>query len=293
MTNVLVIGAGELGQSLTGLLHKNPSLVIEGWDKDVTKLPGQKPLMELASWAEVVLLCIPSWGMRSVLQETASAISGNITVSFAKGIESKANETMIELLHDVVPSVIAGVVGGPMLAEEIEAGLMTRGMVGGDKAVGETVSRLFAGTNLSFDWTQDAQGVCLSGVLKNVYAVGFGIADTLKLGSNFNGILMTQALKEMAQVLPLLGAHATTAYSLAGAGDLITTGFSDFSRNRVCGKQLAQTGTCNMDSEGMISIPYLLARLEGHDLPPFLAVMKGILMDKVDVKKSFANLGQA
>lgn len=290
MEKVLVIGAGELGQSLTGLLRQNPSLVIEGWDKDVTKLPTQKPLTQVASWAEVVLLCIPSWGMRSVLQETASHLSKNIAVSFAKGIESKANETMIELLRDVVPSVTAGVVGGPMLAEEIEAGLTTRGMVGGDKTVGEVVSRLFAGTNLSFEWTADAQGVCLSGVLKNVYAVGFGIADTLKLGSNFNGILMTQALREMAQVLPLLGARAETAYSLAGAGDLITTGFSDFSRNRVCGKQLAQTGTCNMDSEGMISIPYLLARLEGHELPPFLTAMKRILLEKADVKEVFSTV---
>lgn len=292
MTKVLVVGAGELGVSLTGLLRHNPSLEIEGWDTDVTKLPGQKPLADLATWADVLLLCIPSWGMRAALMQLAPTLKAKVAVSFAKGIESKANETMIELLSALLPAgAAAGVVGGPMLAEEMEGGLTTRGMVGGKKEVGEIMSRLFTGTNLAFDWTEDAQGVCLSGVLKNVYAVGFGIADTLKLGSNFNGILMTQALKEMALVLLLLGAKSETAYSLAGAGDLITTGFSDFSRNRVCGKQLAQTGTCNMDSEGMISIPYLLKRLEGEELPPFLAAMKGILMEKADVKKTFSGLG--
>lgn len=291
MEKVLVVGAGELGQSLTGLLRKNSTLEIEGWDKDPAKVPGQKLLPDVAAWAEVVLLCIPSWGMRAALTQMAPVLKAKVAVSFAKGIEKEANETMFELLSDLLPSTAkAGVVGGPMLAEEMEAGLITRGMVGGAKEVGEAISHLFQGTDLSFDHTEDAQGVCLSGVLKNVYAVGFGIAETLKLGSNFNGILMTQALKEMAQVLPLLGAKAETAYSLAGAGDLITTGFSDFSRNRVCGKQLAQSGTCNMDSEGMISIPYLLARLEGKELPPFLTAMKKILLEKADVKRVFSDL---
>lgn len=291
MEKVLVVGAGELGQSLTGLLRTNSALSIEGWDKNPEKLPDQKPLSELTAWAQVVLLCIPSWGMREFLTNASPSLKADLAVSFAKGIESRANETMIELLKDLLPSsTSAAVVGGPMLAEEMETGLITRGMVGGSLGAGEILSNLFTHSNLSFDSTTDAQGVCLSGVLKNVYAVGFGIAYALKLGSNFNGILMTQALKEMAQVLPLLGAKSETAYTLAGAGDLITTGFSDFSRNRVCGKQLVETGTCNMDSEGMISIPYLLKRLEGHGLPLFLTAMKRILMEKADVKKVFQEL---
>jgi glycerol-3-phosphate dehydrogenase (NAD(P)+) len=290
MKQVLVIGAGELGQSLTSLLRKNQTLSLTQWDKQAGKVIDQQPLSDVASRAQVMLLCIPSWGMREALSIIAPVTKAEVIVSFAKGIESQENLTMHEVMTELLPGVASGAVGGPMLAEEIEAGLTTRGIVGGPQVLHQTMTELFAGTNLSFAWTQDALGVCLSGVLKNVYAVGFGIADTLKLGSNFNGILMTQALQEMSHVLPMLGAEAATAYSLAGAGDLITTGFSDFSRNRVCGKQLAQTGTCNMDSEGMISIPYLLKRLEGHNLPPFLQAMKNILMDKADVKKTFANV---
>ncbi len=130
----------------------------------------------------------------------------------------------------------------------------------------------------------------MCGVLKNVYAVGLGIASGLKLGSNFNGWLIAQAVHEMELVLPHLGGHSETGQSLAGLGDLIATGFSTYSTNRTCGIQLVDTGVCNMDSEGMISIPFLLNRLEGEELPPFLATMKKILVDKVHVKDAFAQL---
>lgn len=290
MERVLFIGAGELGSSLASLLA---GVEVKRWDKEEGKVPDQELLDQVSAWASVVLFCIPSWAMRASLNEIAPHLKAKAAFAFAKGIEGEENLTAYEMMRTFLPDTACGAVGGPMLAEEIQAQLTTRGIVGGPKEAYEVIRVLYAGTNLAFDHTEDGLGVSLCGVLKNVYAVGFGIASALKLGSNFNGILMTEALREMHELLPVLGATGETAYSLAGAGDLITTGFSDFSRNRVCGKQLVETGTCNMDTEGMISIPYLLKRLEGQNLPPFLGAMKHILIDKKNVAEEFANLSRS
>jgi glycerol-3-phosphate dehydrogenase (NAD(P)+) len=291
MSQVLMVGAGELGTSLYTRLQKNADLTIERWDKMEGKVQGQKSLLELASWADVILLCIPSWGLRAAMHDIRPALNASLVVTFSKGIEKEEQLTAHELMQKLLPrSVAHAAIGGPMLAEEIEEGLLARGMVGGSRQAFETISGLWRDTNLSFDWTDDIQGVCMCGVLKNVYAVGLGIAAALKLGSNFNGWLIAQAVKEMEIVLPKLGGRAETGQSLAGLGDLIATGFSSYSTNRTCGLQLVDTGVCNMDSEGMVSVPFLLERLHQESLPPFLAAMKKILIERVHAKEVFAEM---
>lgn len=63
----------------------------------------------------------------------------------------------------------------------------------------------------------------LGGALKNVLAIGCGIADGLELGHNGRAALITRGLAEMTRMAVKLGAHPLTMGGLSGVGDLILT----------------------------------------------------------------------
>jgi glycerol-3-phosphate dehydrogenase (NAD(P)+) len=75
--------------------------------------------------------------------------------------------------------------------------------------------------------------------VKNVLAVGAGLADGLGFGANTRIALITRGLVEMTRLGVTLGAHRDTFMGLAGLGDLVLTCTDDQSRNRRFGLLLA------------------------------------------------------
>ena len=98
----------------------------------------------------------------------------------------------------------------------------------------------------------------------------------------------------MADIVERLGGKRETAYSLAGIGDLIATGFSGYSRNSRFGEEFARTGVCNIQSEGCASLPLVSALLgsEKSTLPIF-KVLEEIILNGKDAKETFTNLIQS
>lgn len=85
---------------------------------------------------------------------------------------------------------------------------------------------LFAGTPLYLEHSTDIEGLSWSAVLKNVYAILFGVADELGLGDNMRGYLAVACAAELGQIVSHLGGSAKTALRLTGLGDLVTTATS-------------------------------------------------------------------
>ena len=79
----------------------------------------------------------------------------------------------------------------------------------------------------------------LGGSLKNIIALGAGIADGLEIGDNGKAAFITRGLAEIARLGVAAGAQALTFAGLAGLGDVIATCASRLSRNRYVGEQLA------------------------------------------------------
>jgi len=73
-------------------------------------------------------------------------------------------------------------------------------------------------------------------ILKNVYAIMFGVADELKLGDNMRGHLMVAAIAELSGIVQSFGGQAHTPYSYAGLGDLLTTATSEGSHHHALGQ---------------------------------------------------------
>jgi glycerol-3-phosphate dehydrogenase (NAD(P)+) len=86
----------------------------------------------------------------------------------------------------------------------------------------------------------DALGVELAGALKNILGVAAGICDGLGFGDNAKAALLTRGLVEITRFAEALGAERATFFGLAGVGDLITTCYSPFGRNRALGERVAR-----------------------------------------------------
>ena len=88
-------------------------------------------------------------------------------------------------------------------------------------------------------------------MLKNVYAIVFGVADEMALGDNLRGYLAVAAVRELGEVVATLGGSAAAPYSLAGLGDLITTPTSAGSHHHELGRKLARGQLDAIQGEGV------------------------------------------
>lgn len=289
---ISILGAGKIGRAIGTILEKR-KCEIEFWDKDTSKVPASKPLAEVIASADILFLCVPSWAMReAVAGALAHLNSKSVIVALAKGIEQTTNKTMDEVLAEFLPRNRFAILGGPMLAKELQKGLNGVGVAGvKSKKICDKIKQLFDGTNLHITCVSDMHGVVLAGVLKNIYAIGLGIADGLSWGNNQKGYFVVAAIKEMAEIISALGGKKETAYSAAGLGDLIATGYSPCSRNRRVGEELVKTGKCCLEYEGPRSLPHITTLLRKRKLqPPFLlAALNNILIRGQDAKTVFEN----
>ena len=88
--------------------------------------------------------------------------------------------------------------------------------------------------------SDDIQGVELAGALKNIYAIICGIAESLKVGENAVGLILTRSMAEMSRFAVAKGANPITFLGLAGMGDLVATCTSNLSRNFQLGLHLGE-----------------------------------------------------
>jgi glycerol-3-phosphate dehydrogenase (NAD(P)+) len=149
----------------------------------------------------------------------------------------------------------------------------------------QRIAPLFRGTSLVVEHTQDRLGIAWAAVLKNVYAMLFGVADELGLGDNTRGFLTVAAMRELQALLRRLGALSTAPYQLAGLGDLITTATSAGSHHHELGRRLAR-GERGLAGEGVHTLA-MLERYRSFDTAdcPLLQVMAEGLREPEQIRE--------
>jgi|SRR3989344_2248519 len=293
--NILFIGAGNIAKAIEVTLKSNKDVVMNFWDKMEGKVKDQKPLDLLVPQADVIILCINSWFMREAIASIMPMLKKNtILISVAKGIEDTTGLWMDELLEEVLTNDQPyGLLSGPMIAKELSEGRGGAAVYASKdmEPFKSMVSKIFINPNFKVEYSSDPSGVAMSGVLKNVYAMGLGIADGLDLGSNIKGWLTMQSIKEMMAIVQKLGGRAETVLGPAGFGDFIATGFSPYSKNHTLGHELAQTGAFTQKSEGYSSLPQLVKKLnfQTKDFPT-LHRLRLIVMENAPVKETFESI---
>jgi len=260
-SRVLIIGYGEMGHAMEYLLGDNHLLAIY----DIHLPPGM-PAIDFeseAARADFVLLCVPTQPIEGLLKCLASVVQPHcICISISKGLDDQGR-TPAQIYQQVFAGQRYGFLYGPMISEEIRNGRYAFAQLGcADKKIYDEVHSLFVGSKLYFQQCTDISGISWSVILKNIYAIGFGIADGLKFGDNMRGYLMVTAIEELSEIVQSMGGKPQTPLQLAGLGDLITTATSVGSHHHELGCQLARGELENLTGEGV----HTLAMVEKYAL---------------------------
>ncbi len=210
-----------------------------------TRLSVTSSLEEALTDAKAVILAVPSQSVRQNMKAIAEYLDGSILiVSAAKGMEVGSNKRLSEVIADEVnpdfwPNIC--VLSGPNLSPEILQNLPAVAVVAAeDEAVARKAQRLLNTPGICLYTNTDVIGVELGGALKNIIAIGAGIADGLGYGDNARAALITRGLTEIAALGVALGANPLTFAGLTGLGDLIATCSSPLSRNHYVGVELTK-----------------------------------------------------
>ncbi len=288
MKKIAIIGAGNIGSAIGGVLEKNKNLKVLYWDKDASKLKTEIQLSDVVSNADFLFLCVPSWAQREVVPDILLNLKASTgVISLSKGIEKETLKTMDVVLAEMLPSGHRfALCLGPMISEEIAKDIFTVGVLATeDKSFFNKIDSLFEYSNLKFEYSKDVRGSAIASVLKNIYTLGLGLLDGLSLGDNTKGWFVTKAISEISEIIELLEGKKETAFTLSGIGDLVTTGFSAHSRNRKVGYKIASGEVCSLDSEGVTSLDSVV-KLLGENLEkfPILNILDKIINKNEDPK---------
>jgi len=189
-----------------------------------------------------IILATPSFALRSILQQTAPYLSGKTILILTKGLEVKTFLRMSEVASQIVGiQASVAILSGPSFAQEVAKGVFTAVVIASQsKQVSRHFQEMLHNERLRVYTSEDVVGVELGGALKNVMAIGAGMIQGLKLGSNTEAAYVTRALAEMRRLGKALGARDATFMGLSGLGDLVLTCTGPLSRNRQFGIDLAR-----------------------------------------------------
>jgi glycerol-3-phosphate dehydrogenase (NAD(P)+) len=209
------------------------------------KLLVTASLPEALEEADAILMVVPSQSMRDNIKAVSGYLkSSTLVVSAAKGLEIASNKRMSQVVADEInPSFWPNICvhSGPNLSAEILQGLPAVAVVAAwNELIARKAQKLLNTPSICLYTNSDVIGVELGGALKNIIALGAGIADGLGFGDNAKAALITRGLTEITALGVALGANPLTFSGLTGLGDLITTCSSPLSRNHYVGVELTK-----------------------------------------------------
>ncbi len=264
-TNTTVIGAGSYGTALAFCLSRNGlNTFLWGRDhkaieamqvarKNIRYLPDftfpekLQPVSDLESSihnSTYILIVVPSHAFAASIKTIAPLLKAHHKVIWAsKGLEPKTGRLLQEIAQDILPKHIPlAVLSGPTFAAEMAAGLPTAITLSSpDETLIEEFGNLLHDPNcFRVYMNPDMIGVQLGGAVKNVIAIGAGLADGLGFGANARTALITRGLAEMKRLGLAIGASNDTFIGMACLGDLVLTCTDNQSRNRRFGLALGQ-----------------------------------------------------
>jgi len=289
-SKVLILGYGEMGHAMEYLLDERQQLYI--WDKYPVNDFQSVVLEDVASEMDVVLFCLPVNPHREIANILSPLLKNTcLCISIAKGLD-ETGQTAAQIFHDVFSTHQPyALLYGPMISEEIRAGRYAFAQLGcDDEDMYNRVCTIFGGTHLYIEHTSDITGISWSVVLKNVYALMFGMADELQLGDNMRGYLMVVALRELDVIVRDMGGRTGSPYHLAGLGDLVTTATSEDSHHHELGRMLARGEIDNIEGEGVHTLA-MISKFQLIDIEdfPLFNLIYDIVNKSHDVNESILN----
>ena len=200
-------------------------------------------LNEVAQLYDTLVFVTPSPYLKNHLRRLRTRIRDKFILTAIKGIVPDENVVCSEYFHQVydVPYENLACLAGPSHAEEVALERLSYLTVAcADVGKAEAFAEVLRSDYIKTKTSTDVAGIEYSSVLKNVYAIAAGICSGLKFGDNFQAVLMSNAIQEMSRFLRSVLPSDRDVDDSAYLGDLLVTGYSNFSRNRVFGTMIGK-----------------------------------------------------
>ena len=241
---------------------------------------------------EAIIIAVPSSEVRSVVNAICDELADTILITVAKGLEYPSLKTMSDIILEESknPDIVS--FSGPNFADEIAYGHIAGATIGtADISLRETMSDLFGGFIL--DFSDDVRAVELCGVLKNVYAIGTGMWDSVYSNYNEHYTFLNMCYKEMCSFLNVISHDKNIFTKFCCFGDFNLTANVDKSRNRTLGLMIGKNiiKTPYLDSsvtfEGSMSVKGIVKLADKHSIDmPIAKFVYDVLSGNNTIRKT-------
>ena len=210
---------------------------------DTNRINFSSDINKIVKESDILVFVTPSPYLKNHLKKLKTNLEDKFIVNAIKGIVPDENLIISEYFHKAynVPYENIAAIAGPCHAEEVALERLSYLTVGCSsidhaKQFAQKLSNSFIKTSVS----DDVVGIEYGSVLKNIYAIAAGICSGLKYGDNFQAVLMSNAVIEMNRFINVIHPIERTINDSVYLGDLLVTGYSNFSRNRVFGTMIGK-----------------------------------------------------
>ncbi|MBQ1973668.1 MAG: NAD(P)H-dependent glycerol-3-phosphate dehydrogenase [Paraprevotella sp.] len=210
---------------------------------DVDRIKFSSDINKVVEESDTLIFVTPSPYLKSHLKKLKTRLRDKFIITAIKGIVPDENLVCSEYFHQVynVPDENLAVLGGPSHAEEVALDRLTYLTIGcADLEKAENFANMMASEYVKTKTSDDVIGIEYASILKNVYAIASGICNGLKYGDNFQSVLISNAVQEMNRFLNTVHPIERSIIDSVYLGDLLVTGYSNFSRNRVFGTMIGK-----------------------------------------------------
>ncbi len=268
---------------------------------DTNKLQLTNDINEAIKFADIVIFAIPSAFLSGELEKMTESLEGKTIFSAIKGIVPETSLIVGEHFHSQfnIPYENIGVITGPCHAEEVALERLSYLTIAcSDKVKAKYLAKNVSSYYIKAKTSDDIIGTEYAAVLKNIYSIAAGIAHGLGYGDNFQAVLMSNAIREMKKFIKKVHRMKRNINDSAYLGDLLVTGYSVFSRNRMFGNMIGKGYTVksaqmemSMVAEGYYAVKsaYNL-NLEYKAKTPIVDAVYQILYEGKDAKAVFNKL---
>lgn len=250
---------------------------------------------------DVLIFVIPSAFLKSELEKLKTPLENKIIFSAIKGIVPESGLIVGEHFYEKhnIPLENIGVITGPCHAEEVAMERLSYlTLACQDEAKAKMLSNYIAGRYIKTKISDDIIGTEYAAMLKNIYAIAAGIAHGLGYGDNFQSVLMSNAIREMKRFIRKVHKMKRNINNSAYLGDLLVTGYSTFSRNRMFGNMIGKGYTVKSAQMemSMVAEGYYATKSAYHinakngAKTPIINTVYNILYDGKNPKKQFEKL---
>ena len=210
---------------------------------DIDEISFSSDINTIVQAYDTLVFVTPSPYLKNHLKRLRTRIKDKFIVTAIKGIVPDENLCCSEYFHQVydVPLENLACIGGPSHAEEVAMERLSYLTVGcSDLEKAKAFTEVLANRFIKTKTSSDVLGIEYASVLKNVYAIAAGICYGLNYGDNFQAVLMSNAVQEMDRFLKTIHPIGRSIIDSVYLGDLLVTGYSNFSRNRTFGTMIGK-----------------------------------------------------